>query len=101
MDGMRIRTAPTGKDVSLDVLGILVNMQADELLAETDTPVRAPRVTPVPPIDPIERVLIDPPKMDRKTALRLIQEGAALESLGALLIFNPILRDELLKLRRK
>lgn len=46
-------------------------------------------------------LLIDPPKMDRKTALRLIQEGAALESLGALLIFNPILRDELLKLRRK
>lgn len=96
-----VRTAPTGKDVSLDVLGILVNAQAAELLAETDTPLARPRVTPVTPVDPIERVLIDPPKMDRETALRMIQEGTPLESLGALLIFNPMLRDELLRHRRK
>lgn len=96
-----IQSAPTGKDVSTDVLGILVNMHAGELLAETDTPTGRPLVRPVTPIDPIERVLIDPPKMDRETALRLIQEGTAVESLGALLIFNPMLRDELLRLKRK
>ena len=96
-----VQYAPTGKDVSTDVLGILVNMHAGELLAETDTPAGRPLVRPVTPIDPIERVLIDPPKMDRETALRLIQEGTAVESLGALLIFNPMLRDELLRLKRK
>lgn len=96
-----VQSAPSGMDVSTDVLGLLVNMHAGELLAETDTPLARPRVRPVEPVDPIERVLIDPPEMDRETALRLIQEGTAIESLGAVLIFNPMLRDELLRLRRK
>ena len=67
-----VQTLPTGKGISLDVLGLLVNMHAGERLAEAGTPTGLRLVRPVAPVDPIERVLIDPLKIDREAALRLI-----------------------------
>lgn len=76
-------------------------MYAGERLAESGTPTGLRLVRPVAPVDPIERVLIDPLKIDREAALRMIQEGNTLEALGSMLVFSPMLRDELLRLRRK
>lgn len=76
-------------------------MYAGERLAESGTPTGLRLVRPVAPVDPIEHLLIGPPKIDREAALRMIQEGNTLEALGSMLVFSPMLRDELLRLRRK
>jgi len=96
-----VQTFPTGKGISLDALGLLVNMYAGERLAESGTPTGLRLVRPVAPVDPIEHLLIGPPKIDREAALRMIQEGNTLEAMGAMLVFSPMLPDELLRLQRK
>lgn len=77
--------------------GILVNDIASRLLDEQDDP-RRPYVAPV---QQVEKVLLDPPKMDPETARRLLKDGTALESFGAYLFFNPMIRDALLRGRGK
>ena len=79
------------------VQGILVNALAREIL-ESDSPIPPPRVVPAQQVD---KVLLDPPNMDPETAHRLLKDGSAIESFGAFLFFNPMIRDALLRGRGK
>lgn len=79
------------------VQGILVNALAREIL-ESDSPIPPPRVVPA---QQVEKVLLDPPNMDPETAHRLLKDGSAIESFGAFLFFNPMIRDALLRGRGK
>jgi len=78
------------------VQGILVNVHAGHLF-ESDVP--------IPPLVEqamqVEKVLLDPPNMDPETARRLLKDGSAIQSFGAFLFFNPMIRNALLKGRGK
>lgn len=78
------------------VQGILVNVHAGHLF-ESDVL--------IPPLVEqamqVEKVLLDPPNMDPETARRLLKDGSAIQSFGAFLFFNPMIRNALLKGRGK
>ena len=75
---------------------LLVNIQAGKLLDDPNEEVPPPLVVQV---KQVEAVLVRPPTLDRATARRLLMDGSTLEAFGALLFFNPILRDILLNRR--
>jgi hypothetical protein len=79
---------------SQELQELLVNIHAGKLF--DDAPIPAPLVAQV---KQVEAVLVNPPAMDRETALRLLRDGTTVESLAALLFFNPILRNILLSRR--
>ena len=79
---------------SQELQELLVNIQAGKLF--DDAPIPAPLVAQV---KQVEAVLVNPPAMDRETAHRLLRDGTTVESLAALLFFNPILRNILLSRR--
>lgn len=69
---------------------LLVNAIAGRMLANPDAPIPSPQV---PRVDLVEQVIVAPSKMDSETALKLLKDGTALETLGAFLFFNPAVRD--------
>jgi hypothetical protein len=83
---------------SLVVQELLVNSLAGKLLEDPDAPIPPPLVKQV---EQLEKVLVDPPKMDHATATRLLKDGTALEAFGAFLFFNPMIRAALLSRRSK
>lgn len=86
---------PVAPDVVPGVLGeqvqeLLVNAIAGRMLANPDAPIPPPQV---PRVDLVEQVIVAPSKMDPETAVKLLKDGTALETLGAFLFFNPAVRD--------
>jgi hypothetical protein len=75
---------------------LLVNIQASKFLDDPNEEVPPPLVVQV---KQVEAVLVKPPALDRETARRLLLDGSTMEAFGALLFFNPILRDILLSRR--
>ena len=69
---------------------LLVNAIAGRMLANPDPPISPPQV---PRVDLVEQVIVTPSKMDPETAVKLLKDGTALETLGAFLFFNPAVRD--------
>jgi len=76
---------------------LLVNVMAGRMLSG-DSAIAPPSVH-LP--KQVEQVVVDPPTMDRETALRLLKDGTAIEALGAFLFFNPAVRTALLNLKGK
>ena len=74
----------------------LSKLDLPKLLDDPNEEVPAPLVVQV---KQVEAVLVRPPTLDRETARRLLVDGSTLEAFGALLFFNPILRDILLNRR--
>lgn len=69
---------------------LLVNTIAGRMLANPEAPIPPPQV---PRVDLVEQVIVTPSKMDPETAVKLLKDGTALETLGAFLFFNPAVRD--------
>jgi len=80
-----------------DAQQLLGRILAGESLGSSGEPLARPDVRPV---DLLEQVLVAHSKMDSATAHKLLQDGTALEALGAFLFFNPMLRNILLQRRK-
>ena len=95
VDALPPQSGPAVSEQQLQEL--LVNVMAGRMLGG-DAAIQPPSVH-LP--KQVEQVVVDPPTMDRETALRLLKDGTAIEALGAFLFFNPAIRTALLNLKGK
>lgn len=80
-----------------DVQDLLISLMGGGMPGSATDELPRPSVRPVALL---EEVLVAPSKMDPATARRLLKDGTAIESLGAFLFFNPMMRTLLLSRRR-